>query len=64
VSRSLDAPRGHALRGGVTWADPYAKWQDGLPACDVDRMLSLARRLADVEDVRILASAFTQALPH
>jgi 2-methylcitrate dehydratase PrpD len=63
VSRRLDAPRGHALRGGVSWADLHTKWRDGLPDCDTDKMISLAQRLEDVEDVRVLASAFTQPLP-
>src|SRR5436190_23824289 len=35
-SRRVDHPRGHSLRGGVTWSDLAAKWRDGLPDCDID----------------------------
>jgi MmgE/PrpD C-terminal domain len=42
VSRRVDHPRGHSLRGPVTWSDLSEKWHDALPGVDVDRMLSLS----------------------
>lgn len=45
----------------VTWQDLTEKWRGGLPDCDVDRMVALARRLEDLEDVRELAEAFRPA---
>ena len=44
-------PRGHSLRGGVSWSDLAGKWRDGLPDCDVGKMISLAQRLEDLEDI-------------
>lgn len=61
VSLRVDAPRGHSLRGGVSWTDLAEKWHDGLPDCNVDKMLALAERLEDLEDVRELANAFSTA---
>jgi 2-methylcitrate dehydratase PrpD len=58
VSMRVDHPKGHSRRGGVTWPDLSAKWHEGLPECDVDRMLSLAQRLEDIEDVNELLDAF------
>ena len=58
LSQRVDAPRGHSRRGGVSWEELEVKWRDGLPACDVGRMLELARRLEQVDDVRLLADAF------
>ena len=58
VSCRVDWPRGHSQRGGVTWSDLSEKWHDGLPECDVDRMLTLAQRLEDLEDVNDLSDAF------
>lgn len=60
-SHRVDHPRGHSLRGGVTWPELSAKWRDGLPQYDVDRMLSLAQGLDELEDVNELADAFTAA---
>lgn len=60
VSHGVQAPRGHSSRGGVTWAELEDKWRDGLPGCDIGKMVELARRLDDVEDVRALADAFGQ----
>ncbi|WP_211235114.1 MmgE/PrpD family protein [Azohydromonas australica] len=57
-SHRVDAPRGHSSRGGVTWEELHEKWRGGLPDCDVDRMLTLTRRLEHLEDVRELADAF------
>jgi 2-methylcitrate dehydratase PrpD len=59
VSHRVDAPRGHSKRGRVTWQELTEKWHGGLPDCDVDRMVALARRLEDLEDVRELVEAFT-----
>lgn len=61
VSHRVDAPRGHSKRGRVTWQELTEKWRSGLPDCDVDRMIALARRLEDLEDVRELAEAFRPA---
>jgi len=58
VSMRVDHPKGHSLRGGLTWAELSGKWHEGLPDCDVDRMLALAQRLEDVEDVTELLDAF------
>ena len=58
VSRRIDHPRGHSLRGGVTWSDLAAKWRDGLPDCNVEEMVALAARLEDLEDVQELSDAF------
>ena len=58
VSHRVDAPRGHSQRGGVSWDELGDKWRDGLPDCDVMRMLELARRLEDLDDVRQLVDAF------
>jgi 2-methylcitrate dehydratase PrpD len=58
VSHRIDWPRGHSQRGGVTWADLSEKWRDALPECDIDRMLGLAQRLEELEDVCNLADAF------
>jgi 2-methylcitrate dehydratase PrpD len=61
VSRRVDYPRGHSHRGGVAWSDLSAKWHDLLPARDVDRMLALAQRLDDLDDVSELSDAFKAA---
>jgi len=61
VSRRIDHPRGHSLRGPVMWSDLSQKWHDALPGADVDRMLLLAHRLDDLEDVNELSQAFIQS---
>ena len=53
----VDAPRGHSTRGGVTWPDLEEKWTEGLPGADVGRMIEIARRLEDIEDVSTLLDA-------
>jgi len=58
LSHRVDHPRGHSLRGGVTWDELAVKWREGLPECDIDRMLALARGLEDVEDVNELVTTF------
>ena len=58
VTTRVDHPRGHSLRGGVTWDDLAAKWRDGLPECDVDKMVALAQRLDEIEDVNEFLDAF------
>jgi len=58
LSQRVDHPRGHSLRGPVTWSDLSQKWHDALRGVDVDRMLSLAQRLDDLEDVNDLSKAF------
>jgi 2-methylcitrate dehydratase PrpD len=47
----VEHPKGHSLRGGVTWDDLAGKWREGLPECDIDRMIALGRRLDEIEDV-------------
>ena len=64
VSLRLDAPRGHALRGGASWSELSAKWHDGLHGCDVDAMIALAQRLEDLDDVNVLTNAFAQSGAH
>ena len=59
VSRRVDHPRGHSRRGAVAWSDLSGKWHDALRGCDVDRMLALAQRLEDLDDVSELADAFS-----
>jgi 2-methylcitrate dehydratase PrpD len=59
-SQRVDHPRGHSLRGGVTWSDLSEKWHNALGECDVDRILALAQRLEDLEDVNDLSEAFTK----
>ena len=61
LSHRVDAPRGHSRRGEPSWDDLAEKWRDGLPHCDVDRMVALARRLEDLDDVRLLIDAFQTA---
>jgi 2-methylcitrate dehydratase PrpD len=57
VSTRVDHPRGHSLRGGVTWSELAAKWHEGLPESDIDRMMAIAQRLEDLEDVHELVTA-------
>jgi 2-methylcitrate dehydratase PrpD len=52
-TRRVEHPKGHSLRGGLTWDDLSAKWHEGLAECDVERMLAVARRLDEVEDVSV-----------
>jgi 2-methylcitrate dehydratase PrpD len=56
-TRRVEHPKGHSLRGGLTWSDLATKWHEGLPECDVDRMLAIARRLDEVEDVTVFLDA-------
>jgi 2-methylcitrate dehydratase PrpD len=58
LSERVDYPRGHSKRGGATWPELAEKWREGLPECDVDRMLALAQRLDEVEDVNEFLDAF------
>ncbi len=58
VSHSVTAPRGHSSRGVSSWQELEDKWRDGLPDCDVRRMVTLAQGLEDLEDARELADAF------
>ena len=61
ASCRIDHPRGHSLRGGATWAELSEKWHEGLPECDVQRMVSLAQSLEDLEDVKTLTDLFRAA---
>jgi len=58
VSMRVEHPKGHSLRGGPTWQELEEKWREGLPECDVGRMIALAQRLEDVEDVSEFLNAF------
>jgi 2-methylcitrate dehydratase PrpD len=58
VALRIDAPRGHALRGGIGWSDLSEKWKDGLPECDIGRVIALADGLENLPDVRELSDAF------
>jgi 2-methylcitrate dehydratase PrpD len=60
ISHCVEAPRGHSSRGRVTWTELEDKWRDGLPGCDVGKMVGLAQRLDDIDDVRVFADAFAQ----
>ncbi|WP_043460805.1 MmgE/PrpD family protein [Azohydromonas australica] len=51
VSARIDYPKGHSRRGGLSWSDLSAKWREGMPERDVDRIASHTRRLEDAEDV-------------
>lgn len=59
VKMRVDHPKGHSLRGGVTWDDLAGKWREAEPDRDVDRMISLARRLHELDDVNELLDGFT-----
>src|SRR5262249_48856952 len=50
VVRRVDHPKGHRARGAVAWSELDGKWREGLPECDVDKIVSTAERLDDVED--------------
>jgi 2-methylcitrate dehydratase PrpD len=62
AARRVDAPRGHASRGGASWEDLAEKWRDGLPHADMGHAMALSRKLEQLADVRTLADAF-QAAP-
>jgi 2-methylcitrate dehydratase PrpD len=57
-SMRIDHPKGHSRRGGLSWADLSGKWHEGLPECDVDRMVALAQQLDEIEDVTEFLDAF------
>ena len=61
VSRRIDHPRGHSRRGGATWSDLSAKWHEGLPECDIEKVVALAQRLDELDDVNVLANSFIPA---
>ena len=54
-SERVDHPRGHSMRGGVTWSDLSEKWHAGLPNYDVDGILIMARRLDELDEVKDLS---------
>lgn len=58
LSRRVEHPRGHSLRGGLTWEDLAHKWRQGLPGYDIDRMIATAQRLEQLDDVRELLDTF------
>lgn len=54
----VDNPRGHSLRGEVSWEDLLQKWNGSLHGCDVERAMSVARRLETLGDTNELFAAF------
>lgn len=58
VSRRIDHPKGHCLRGPVTWEDIREKWTGSIKDCNVDTALELGKALEGLEDVRLLTNAF------
>lgn len=54
----VEHPKGHSLRGGATWADLEAKWREGLPDRNIDRLLSLGQRLDDLDDLTEFLDVF------
>jgi len=58
VTERLDWARGHSLRPGLEWSDLSQKWHDALPDADVDRMLTLAEDVEDLDDANALLEAF------
>jgi len=59
-SHRVEHPRGHSQRGGATWSELEQKWREGLPECDVGRMVALSQRLEQLEDVNELLDVFTE----
>jgi len=57
-SSLVEAPRGHATRGGATWPELSVKWHQALPGVDVSRMLAITERLDELDDVCELTEAF------
>ncbi len=58
MTKRVEHPKGHSLRGGATWPELAAKWREGLPECDNERMLGLAQRMHELDDVSELLDAF------
>lgn len=54
----IDNPRGHSLRGDVSWEDLAEKWSGSLPNLDATRALELARKLETLPDCNDLFAAF------
>jgi len=63
VSHRVEHPRGHSLRGGVSWADLSAKWHDAMDGrgYDVGSWVAGAQGIEDLTNVSTLALAFAQA---
>lgn len=57
-SLRVDNPRGHSLRGEVTWKDLADKWTHSLDGCNVPAALELAEKMEKLEDVNTLFDAF------
>jgi len=57
VSKRVEHPKGHSKRGGLAWEDLAEKWREGLPECDVDKMIAIAQRLDHLEDSSEFLSA-------
>ncbi|TXC72844.1 MmgE/PrpD family protein [Sphingomonas ginsenosidivorax] len=54
----IDNPRGHSLRGDVSWDDLAEKWRGSLPNCDPGRALEIARNLDKLTSAKDLFAAF------
>ena len=61
VTTRIDHPRGHSRRGGASWEELEAKWEEALPGSDVARWVSLSRALDTAEDCHELVAAFAAA---
>lgn len=57
-SLRIDNPRGHSLRGDVSWDDLAEKWRGSLPNCDPTRALEIARKLDTLPSASPLFAAF------
>ncbi|MDF0542937.1 MmgE/PrpD family protein [Sphingobium sp. H39-3-25] len=57
-SLRIDHPRGHSLRGEVSWEDLAEKWTAALPGANVGKALATARKMDELTDSRELFAAF------
>jgi 2-methylcitrate dehydratase PrpD len=60
VTSLVQWPKGHSAAGPITWEDLADKWNEALPALDIDRVVTLARGLEQLDDVDELLRAFDQ----
>ncbi|WP_218018822.1 MmgE/PrpD family protein [Novosphingobium rosa] len=57
----VDNPRGHSLRGEISWNDLADKWRGSLPHCDVDATIRIASSLETLPQAETLFAAFGTA---
>lgn len=60
-SLRIDNPRGHSLRGPVSWDDLLEKWRPSLPEYDIARAIEIAGRAEKLENAATLFDAFALA---